>query len=237
VPDAVALADGLIGSGALSPEEELRVLPGWRSPDAVAALSPAVARRVLLDLVADREPPDLPPGDTDELARQGFGVLVGLRVDWDLPVWDVIEAEGGLPGEEAGPEGDESPEERGRARAFDRWRGRVAAGHAGCVPLDLVPLAEVGLAIADFLDEAAGQVDGLDEIRDFVEVARREAGGQEVVCRPEIIGETLELTAYTVEGRFLDSLSLPPARLPARAEAMLGLIGTFVRLVRDAPGR
>ncbi len=57
------------------------------------------------------------------------------------------------------------------------------------------------------------------------------------MCRPEVIGEALELTIYTVEGRFLDSLALPPDRLPASAEAMLGLVGAFVRLVRDAPGR
>ena len=159
VPDAVALADGLIASGGLAPEEELRVLPGWRSPDAVAELSPVAMRRVLLDLVADREPRDLPPGDTDELARRGFGVLVGVRVDWGIPIWDVIEAEGGL-AEEA-PGDDETPEERGRARALDRWRSRVAADHGGCVPLDLVPLSEVGGAIAEFLDEAGGHLEGV----------------------------------------------------------------------------
>jgi hypothetical protein len=105
------------------------------------------------------------------------------------------------------------------------------------VPLDLVPLSEVDGAIADFLDEAGGHLEGIDEIRAFVEVARREAGGLDVVCRPEIIGEALELAAYTVEGRFLDSLTLPPNRLPASAEATLALVGAFVRLVRDAPGR
>jgi hypothetical protein len=39
-------------------------------------------RRVLLDMVDGKAPRDLPPGDTDELARRGFGVLVGLRIDW-----------------------------------------------------------------------------------------------------------------------------------------------------------
>ncbi len=107
----------------------------------------------------------------------------------------------------------------------------------GCVPLDLVPLSGLGGAIAGFLDEAGGHLEGVGEIREFVEAARREAGGLDVVCRPEIIGEALELTAYTVEGRFLDSLTLRADRLPASAEAMLGLIGTFVRLIRDAPGR
>jgi hypothetical protein len=235
VPDAVALSDGLIASGALDPDEELRFLPGWRSPDSLAELSPEATRRVLLDLVADREPRDLPPGDTDELARRGFGVLVGLRLDWGIAVWDAIEAEGGLP--EELPEEDDSPEARGRAKALDRWRARVAAEHGGCVPLDLVPLSETADVIAGFLDEAGSQVEGVDEIRAFIDLARREAGGEEVVCRPEIIGEALELTLYTAGGRFLDSLTLPPERLPARAEAMLGLVGTFVPLLRDAPGR
>ncbi len=235
VPDAVALADGLIASGGLAPEEELRVLPGWRSPDDIAALSPLAMRRVLLDLVADREPEDLPPGDTDDLARHGFGVLVGLRVDWSIPVWDAIEAEGGLP--EEPPEDEETPEERGRARALDRWRSQVALESDGCVPLDLVPLSEVGAAIAGFLDEAGGHLGGLDEIREFIEVARREVGGEEVVCRPDVIGEALELTLYTAGGRFLNSLTLPPERLPASAEGTLSLLGAFVRLVRDTPGR
>ncbi len=235
VPDAVALADGLIASGGLAPEEELRFLPGWRSPGAVEELSPLAMRRLLIDLVADREPPDLPPSDTDDLARHGFGVLVGLRVDWGIPVWDAIEAAGGLP--EELPDGGETPEERGRAGALDRWRGRVAAENDGCVPLDLVPLSEAGAAIAGFLDEAGGHLGGLDEIRAFIEAARGEAGGEEVVCRPGIVGETLELALYTAGGRFLDSLALPPERLPASAEGMLGLLGAFVRLVRDPPGR
>ncbi|TCZ54222.1 hypothetical protein [Roseicella aquatilis] len=234
-PDAVALADGLIASGGLAPEEELRILPGWRSPDAIEALSPLAMRRVLLDLVADREPSDLPPGDTDELARRGFGVLVGLRIDWNIPIWDVIEAEGGLP--EEPPEEDGTPEERGRARALDRWRGRVAAESDGCVPLDLVPLSDVGGAMAGFLEEAGGHLGGLDEIRQFIEVARREAGGEEVVCRPGITGGALELTLTTAGGRFLDSLTLSLDRLPASPDGVLSLLGAFVRLVGDAPGR
>ena len=235
VPDAVVLADGLNASGGLAPEEELRFLPSWWSPGAVEELSPLAARRLLLDLLAGREPPDLPPGDTDDLARRGFGVLVGLRVDWGIPVWDAVEAAGGLP--EEPPDGEETPEEHGRARALDRWRGRVAAENDGCVPLDPVPLSEAGAAIAGFLDEAGGRLGGIDEIRAFIEAARGEAGGEDVVCRPGIVGEALELALYTAGGRFLDSLALPPERLPASAEGMLGLLGAFVRLVRDPPRR
>jgi hypothetical protein len=77
---------GLIESGALLDSEELRLLPGWRSPDGLAELSFGAVRRVLLDMVDGKPPRDLPPGDTDELARRGFGVLPGLRIDWALPV-------------------------------------------------------------------------------------------------------------------------------------------------------
>lgn len=234
VPDAAALADGLSASGALPPEQELRALPGWRSPDAVAELSPLAMRRILLDLVANRAPQDLPPGDTDELAQRGFGVLVGVRLDWDIPVWDVIAAEGGLAEDTAE---DDTPEEMARAKALDRWRSGVAREHGGCVPLDLVPLCDVGTVIADFLEEAGTQVEGLDEIRAFIEAARRNAGGLEVVCRPQVMDGALELTLYTIEGGFLDVLVLPPDQLPAPAGDMLGLLGAFVRLFRDPPLR
>ena len=233
IPDAAALAGSLAASGALAAEEEIRFLPGWRSLDAAAELSPVAMRRVLLDLAGGREPPDLPPGDTDDLARRGFGLLVGLRVDWEIPIWDEIEAEGDLP---AGP-AEDAPENVARDRAFDRWRAEVAAAHEGCVPLALLPLPEAGDEIADFLDEAGGQVDGLGEIRDFVAVAGRESGGEEVVCRPVIRDGSLELTLYTVRGRYLDALTLPADRLPASAEGMLGLLGAFVRLVDERPGR
>ena len=78
VPDGAELGQGSIECGALADSEELRLLPGWRSPDALAELSFGAVRRVLLDLVDGKPPRDQPPGDTDDLARRGFGVLLGL---------------------------------------------------------------------------------------------------------------------------------------------------------------
>ncbi len=89
-PDGEALGAALLACGAVADSEEVRLLPGWRSPDALAELSFAAVRRVLLDLVAGKPPRDLPPGDTDDLARRGFGVLLGLRTDWAIPVWEEI---------------------------------------------------------------------------------------------------------------------------------------------------
>lgn len=236
LPDAVALGESLARSGALPESLEVRFLPGWRDPDAIAALSPCALRRVLLALVAGQEPADLPPGDTDLLKSRGFGVLLGLQLDWEIPVWDAIAAQGGLPAEALEADGATAEEAQATLR-FDAWRAATFEAGGSCVPLALVPPSEVGAEIAEFLDEAEDQAGGIGEIQDFVAVGRQEAGSDDVVCRAEVVGEDLELTLYTERGRFLDSLTVPAGRLPAAAEAMLPLIASFVRVVKDAPGR
>lgn len=232
VPDAAELGAGMIAAGILPATLELRFLPGWRSPEALSRLDPAAMRRVLLDLVAGAEPRDLPPADTDELANAGFGILLGLQLDWTIPTWEEIAAEGPPEPDEE----DENPEEGQRALAFDRWRAATFEA-GGCVPLALVPPSEVGDEISDFLGEAGQQTAGIEDIRDFVAMARQEAPGEDIVCRPEVIGDGLELSLYTTAGRFLDSLSLAADELPARAEEMSRLLEAFVVVVKDAPGR
>jgi hypothetical protein len=236
LPDGEELGQRLIESGALADSEELRLLPGWRSPDALAELSFGAVRRVLLDLVDGKPPRDLPPGDTDDLARRGFGVLLGLRTDWAIPVWEEIAAAGGLP-EESDEDATETPDEARRAALFDRWRGRVFQEGQGCMPLDVVAFSQVANEIADFLAEAGEQTGGLEEIREFVAACQHKAGGNDVVCHPQIIGDAVELSLYTEAGQLLDTLRMPASRLPAPAEEMSPLIGAFVRLVQDSPGR
>lgn len=236
LPDAVALAESLLQSDVLPETAEVRFLPGWRSPDALAELPPIALRRVLLDMLAGNEPRDLPRGDTDELKQHGFGVLLGLQVDWTIPIWDEITASGGLPAAAVEEDG-ETPEEARRAITFDRWRAATFETSGSCVPLALVPPSEVGAEIADFLDEAEGHASGLEEIRDFVAVGRQEAGSEDILCRAEVVGEDLELSLYTERGRFLDALTVTADRLPVPAEDMPELLASFVRLVRDAPGR
>jgi hypothetical protein len=235
-PDGEALGNGLVTSGALDPNEEVHLLPGWRSAEALAALSYRAVRNVLMALADGREPLDLPPGDTDDLAKNGFGVLIGRRIDWAIPVWETIAADGGLP-EPPEEDAEETPEEARRSALVDRWREKIFEDSKGCVPLELVPFSEVKGEIAEFLIDAGDQTRGLNDIREFVAVCRNEAGGEDVVCRPEIIGNDLELTVYTVSGRFLDSLTMPASRLPAKAHEMPKLIASFIDLVRDAPGR
>ncbi len=235
VPDASGVGAGLAASGAIASSLELRFLPGWRSPDAIAALPATELRQVLLDIIAGAEPRHLPPGDTDDLAKTGFGVLLGVQIDWDIPVWDDVFANG-LPDEpEAADEPDATQEDVARDAAFERWRGEVAEASGGCVALELVPPTKVGEEIAAFLDDAGDQAEGLEEIRDFVAMARREASGEDIVCRPEVIGSGLEISLYTSAGRFLDSLTMTADRLPARAEEMLPLIEAFVPILRDTP--
>ena len=234
VPDEEALGTGLIASGALMHSEEVRFLPGWRSPDALADLSFGAVRRVLLDMVDGKAPRDLPPGDTDDLARRGFGVLLGLRTDWAIPIWEEISAADGLPeppDDDAAP----TPEEAGRAARFEHWRERVFQESQGCVPLAMVAFSQVANEIADFLADAGAQTGGLEDIRAFVTEGRRKAGGDEVVCRLETIGDDLELALYTASGQLLDRLTMPASRLPGGAEQMPQLIGAFVRVVQDPP--
>ena len=233
VPDAAELGESLVASGALPNKVEVRFLPGWRSPDTLAGLHPTAIRRVLLDMVAGAEPRDLPPGDTDDLAKSGFGVLIGLQIDWDIPIWEDI-FENGLPQEPE--EAEETSEDAERTAAFEHWRMSAAESSGGCVALALVSPSHVQDEIFEFMDEAGEHTRGIEDIRDFVAMVRREANDEEVVCRPEVIGTGLEISLFTRAGRFLDSLTLPAERLPARAEEMPRLIETFVPIVRDAPG-
>ncbi|MDB5369369.1 MAG: hypothetical protein JWP20_927 [Roseomonas sp.] len=232
LPDPAGLAASLLAAGAFPDTLDIRFLPQWRSPEALAKLPPCTIRRVLVDLVGGREPADLPPAKASQLNEGGFGVLLGIQLDWSIPVWEDI-AVNGLP--QAPAEDEVTPEDTARGLAFDRWRTNAFEAGGGCVPLALVPASEVEAEIADFLEEAGEQVGGLQEIRDFVEMARREVPGEEVVCRPEIVGDGLELSLYTGTGKFLDSLSLSAEQLPARAAEMPRLIEAFVPLRRDAP--
>jgi hypothetical protein len=233
VPDAAALRDGLLEAGVLPAAVDVRFLPGWRSPETLDTLDPAAVRRVLIDMVAGAEPNDLPPADADDLAGKGFGFLLGLQVDWSTPLWDEVAANG--PPQEP-EEDEETPEDAAQAAAFDQWRS-AAFDAAGCVVLDLVPLSEAVGEIDDFLADAGQQVGGLEEIRAFVAAARREAPDEEVVCRPEIIADGLELSLYTRSGRFLSSMAVAASKLPVTPEEILLVVGSLVPLAKHVPGR
>ncbi|TPG53817.1 hypothetical protein EAH89_15350 [Roseomonas nepalensis] len=240
LPDAASLGGSLLASGLLGEALEVRFLPEWRSPDSFGEIEATALRRALASLAEGREPAELPPADPASLQERGFGVLLGLQVDWALPSWEELAANGLPPAPEGddadGPE-EETPEEMAFRTGFDRWRMAVSEAVEGCVPLALVPPSEVVAEIDDFIGEAGIDTGGIEEIRDFVETARREVPDEEVVCRPEVVGEALEITLYTRAGRFLDSLTLSRDQMPVPAEEMPRLLEAFVPMVRDAPGR
>lgn len=239
LPDAASLGASLIASGVPAATLELRFLPEWRSPQRLAALAPTALRRVLLDMLAGREPADLPPALPESLSEDGFGVLLALQIDWAIPVWEEIQVNG-LP---EAPEDDDAddaeggtPEEQERLTLFDRWRSALFEASGGSVPLALVHASEVEAEIAGFLEEAGEQTAGIEEIREFVAMARREAGEEEVVCHLAPVGERLEIALYTRRGRFLDNIVLGAEQLPASLEEMPRLIAAFVPVVDRPPG-
>ena len=162
--------------------------------------------------------------------------MLGLRIDWAIPVWEEIAAAGGLP-EEPDEDAAETPEAARRSDQLDQWRGRVFQATQGCVPLDVVAFSQISNEIADFVAEAGEQMGGFEEIRDFITACRRRAGGDEVVCHPQIVAGALELSIYTAAGAWLDTLTMPADRLPAPAEEMPELLGAFVPLVQAPPNR
>ena len=240
LPDAASLGGSLLASGLLGEALEVRFLPEWRSPDIFEEVEAAALRRALASMAEGREPEELPPATAALLVERGFGVLLGLQVDWGIPAWEDLAANGLPPSpgsdDPDGPE-EETPEEMAFRTGFDRWRMAVSEAVEGCVPLALVHPSDVAAEIDDFIGEAGIDTGGIEEIRAFVETARREVPDEEVVCRPEVVGEALEITLYTRTGRFLDSLTLSREQLPVPAEEMPRLLEAFVPMVGDAPGR
>lgn len=225
-PDAEAIAESFLAAGFIPETTELRFLPGWRNPKTLAGLDPGAIRRVLHDLVAGREPKDLPPGDTDDLARGGFALLIALRIDWNIPVWDEL-AVSGLP-ELPDEDTPQTPEEKRNAERFDAWRSSTFQTQGGCVPLALVPPSELADEIEDFLADAQAQTQFIEEIRDFIAVAQAEAGGETITGRIALAGKSLELHVHTESGRYLDTLTLPPERLEAGIDEMAEIIGSLI---------
>ncbi|WBV45186.1 hypothetical protein [Pseudoroseomonas cervicalis] len=234
LPDAAALIEGFLSSGALPGNVALQLLPDWYAAEGIAALTPCQLRQALHQALDGQAPGALPPAAPGALQQAGFGVLVGLQLDWGLPLWEEVLRDGlpALPAEDAPP----SAEEAARAEAFERWRHAAFQAQGGCVPLALVPLPEVEAEIADFLEEAGEQSGGLDEIRDFVEVARQEAPGEALVCVPRAGEGALHLALYTASGRKLDEISLEAERLPVPLTEMPALLEGIVPLAHRPPG-
>ncbi|WP_159995296.1 hypothetical protein [Roseomonas sp. 18066] len=239
LPDAEAIGASMIGAALLEEALEVRFLPEWRAPERLASLSPIALRRVLLDLLEGRAPADLPPAPEGSLQGQDFAMLLGLQIDWDIPVWEEVVLNGLPEAPEEPAEGEEpelTPEQHARMQLFDRWRAGVFESSGGCVPLGLVAASETGAEIADFLTEAGARSEGIEEIRNFVAVAREESRGENVVCVPQVEDDALRLALYTESGNFLDELRIEADQLPVPAADMPPLLSAFVTLVAQPPG-
>ncbi len=199
-PDPAPLAAGLAASGAFPPEAELAFAAGWRTAEAVQALSPCAVRRVLLDIAGGRPPADLPPAPPGGGADGGVLVLAGALVFGTEPPEDDADTD---------PKALDAAEEardRERMAAFERWRASLGPeATKGPRILPFCSPSALAYEIGAFLDGGEPEDDAvLDEIGDFVETAKREAGGEEVVARLAARDGGVELAVLTRSGRELD---------------------------------
>jgi hypothetical protein len=90
--------------------------------------------------------------------------------------------------------------------AFERWRASLGPEVTrGARILPFCTPSALAYEIGAFLDGAEpGDEAVLDEIGDFVEAAKREAGGEEVVARLAARDGGVELAVLTRSGRELD---------------------------------
>ena len=199
-PDPAPLAGGLAASGAFPPEAEPAFAAGWSTAEAVQALSPCAVRRVLLDIAGGRPPADLPPAPPGGGADGGVLVLAGALVFGTEPP----EGEADLDPEAL--DAAEEARDRERMDAFERWRSSLGPeATKGARILPFCTPSALAYEIGAFLDGAEPQGDAvLDEIGEFVETAKREAGGEEVVARLAARDGGVELAVLTRSGRELD---------------------------------
>jgi hypothetical protein len=227
LPDPAPVTAGLKTSGQFSAGVEVLVPPLWFDPDAIASLTPCAVRKTLSELAGGRTPSLLTP----VTAAQEAVVLLGVTVD-DFPIpWEeAVEALGA--DDAAAPEPyPTDPVLEMRNRAFDAWRETLLASTPDLVDVLLpTPLSH----LADDIEDAADPEE--HEVRDYIETARAEAGGEEIVCVPRIAGEQVELSLYTVSGRLLDSRTFGKAesgQLPVRLQAAVAAV---VPIVDQPPG-
>lgn len=220
IPEAGPLAAGLPGCGVFPEGTEATFLPEWHSVPQLLALPPTAVRRVLADLAEGRAPADLPPAPASELASGGVFALLGVVADW-------------RPEPVADEPGEVFPAD---AAAFEAWHASVlAAGMGVASMLPPMPPSELG---EEFERAGGGALDDarLEELRGFVEMARGEAPGDDVVCRLRETDGRFELTLATRSGRVLDRREMGRDELPVPPDAFPGAVGAIVPLVAELPG-
>jgi hypothetical protein len=129
----------------------------------------------------------------------GIVVLVGAVAFRTGPPADGPDAEPGVLAEAAAASDGEQSE------AFERWRASLdPEATKGALILPLCSPSELADEIRAVLEGADAEDPALGEVIDFIETARGEAGGEEIVARLVAREDTLELTVLTRSGRELD---------------------------------
>ncbi len=157
-------------------------------------------RPVLLDIAGGRPPADLPSAPPGGGADGGIVVLAGAIVFRTEPPEKDPDSD---------PEVLEAVEEARdceRMAAFERWRASLGPeATRGARILPFCTPSALAYEIGAFLDGAEPEGDAvLDEIGDFVETAKGEAGGEEAVARIIARDDGVELAVLTRSGRELD---------------------------------
>lgn len=227
LPDPALLASGLAASGAFPAEAEPAFAAGWSTADAVLALSPCAIRRVLLDIAGGRPPADLPPPQPGDGPDDAILVLTGASVFPNGPPED-------NPG--AGPDAVAAAEEardRERMEAFGRWRASLTPeATKGASVLPLCAPSALPHEIEAFLDGTDPEGDAvLEEVRDFLETAEGEAGGEEVVAHLSAQDGGVEVAVLTRSGRELDRRTFRLEESGVTADDISDVVGGYVPIV------
>ena len=237
LPDPAPFAGGLAACGYFGVEEEVAMVPAWFDPDAIMGLTACALRKTLRDLRGGRTPSELKP--LDRLPAAGAIVLLGVSVDRTPTPWEI--AAGTLEEEDAAaPERAADPVTERREAAFETWCDGVLAANPDLIDI-LFPTVPSDLA--DALDDAVAETadageaaPSAEELRDFIEVAAREAGDEAVVCFPRIAGGRVELALYTASGRLLDTRDFGEPELGELPQELRAAIATMVPVVEQPPG-
>lgn len=198
LPDPTPLAAGLAGSGVFPPEAELTFLAGWRAAEPIGELSPVALRRLLLDVIERRPPGELPPLAEATVPTGTVAVLVGALIFRAPDATDDADDTFETLEEQLDAEAESS------FARFTAWRETLTAEQSGgglllapCAPSEL---EDQLYSLLEAPDDGA-----IEEILDFVEAAREEAGDEAIEARLAARDDGLEITVLTEAGRVLDS--------------------------------
>ncbi len=240
MPDPAPIAAGMKASGHFSIGCDIAILPAWFDPDAITSMPACALRRILRDLAGGRMPAGLQP-----LAGpppHGTVVLLGVTADpYPMP-WEEAAGEEEN-ADHTPPVEDLDPVESMRDAAFDAWCDVLLASNPDIIDIRLPTIpSQLAFDLEDAAgdageDEDAATGSSAEEVRDFVEIAAREAGEEALVCVPRIVNGRVEVSLYTASGRLLDARDFGAPEQGAVPDALLAAIAAILPVAEQPPGR